>query len=71
MQALGAPNSMQTGGMSGTAWLAKDDTRKEFLHVAFEKPMKVAQVIVAESFNPGAVVKIVLFNQAGIETPVF
>lgn len=71
MQALGAPNSMQTGGMSGTAWLAKDDTRKEFLHVAFEKPMKVAQVIVAESFNPGAVVKIVLFNQAGIETEVF
>lgn len=66
-QVLGEPNSMPSKGYSATAWEAATDDRREFLHVGFEKPMKIKQVIIAENFNPGAVVKIILIDTKNTE----
>lgn len=66
-QVLGEPNSMPSKGYSATAWEAATDDRREFLHVGFNKPMKTKQVIIAENFNPGAVVKVVLIDTKNTE----
>ncbi|MBX7202091.1 MAG: OmpA family protein [Bacteroidia bacterium] len=70
-QVLAEPNSMTGGGTSGMAWSAKEDVRKEFLHVGFAKPMKIAQVIVAENANPGAVTRVLLYDGTGLEKEVY
>lgn len=70
-QVLGEPNAMTGGGRSGMAWSAREDARKEFLHVGFDKPIKASQVIVAESYNPGAVVRVLLYDKNGAETEVY
>lgn len=61
-EVLGEPNSMPSKGYSSTAWQASSDDRKEFIHVGFNKPMKIRQVIIAENFSPGAVVKVQLLD---------
>ncbi|MHC1707181.1 MAG: OmpA family protein [Bacteroidales bacterium] len=70
-QVLGEPNSMAGSGVSGTAWSAKEDTRREFLHVGFEKPMKICQVIIAENCNPGAVSRVLIYDVYNKETEVY
>lgn len=66
-QVLGEPNSMPSKGYSATAWEAATDDRREFLQVGFSKPMRIKQVIIAENFNPGAVVKVVLMDTKNTE----
>lgn len=70
-EVLGEPNSMPSKGYSATAWEAATDDRREFLHVGFDKPMKIQQVIIAENYGPGAVVKVVLFDTQGLEHEVY
>lgn len=70
-EVLGEPNSMPSKGYSATAWAASTDDRKEFLHVGFEKPMKIRQVIIAENLNPGAVYRIVLYDAQRQELEVY
>ncbi len=67
MQILGKPNVLPSGGSSPCAWAVKKKGDEEypkssFIRVAFEKPMKVQQIAIAESFNPGAIEKVVLYG---------
>lgn len=67
MQILGKPNVLPIGGPSPCAWAVKkkgdeEASKPSFIRVSFEKPMKVQQVAIAESFNPGAIEKIVLYG---------
>jgi outer membrane protein OmpA-like peptidoglycan-associated protein len=75
-QILGKPNVLPTGGPSSCAWTfkakGKDKLAKPaFIKVSFEKPMKVKQVAVAESYNPGAIEKIVLYGANKEEKVVY
>jgi outer membrane protein OmpA-like peptidoglycan-associated protein len=70
-QALDEPNSMPDKGYAATAWEAATDDRREFLHLGFEKPMKIKQVIVAENNAAGAVVKITLYDTQNMEHEIY
>ena len=61
-EALGEPNSMPSKGYSATAWEASGDDRREFLQLGFSKPIKIRQVVIAENCNPGAVVRVILYD---------
>ncbi len=62
-QALGSPNIMPYQGLSATAWMPKFPTdRIEWIRVKFSEKIFVNQVLISENLNPGAIVKIILFD---------
>ncbi len=65
-QVLGKPNVLPIGGDAYTAWAVKKKGEKEspdeaFIKVEYE-PMRVQQIAIAESFNPGAVTKVIIYG---------
>jgi len=60
-QATGAPDTPEAGDYS-TAWasLSQDDG-PEWLELTYEQPIEVAAALIHESFNPGAVCRVVAF----------
>ncbi|KAB7729939.1 OmpA family protein [Rudanella paleaurantiibacter] len=72
VQALGKPNKLPDLGYSPCAWSPLyPDGAEEWLHVGFEKAMPVRQVIVGENVNPGAVVRVVVYDERGTEHVVY
>ncbi len=72
VQALGRPNKLPTLGVSPCAWSPLyPDGVEEWLHVGFEKAMPVRQVVVGENVNPGAVVRVVVYDEQGNEHEVY
>jgi len=76
MQILGQPNVMPRGGEAPTAWAVKFKEGKEadknaFIRVEYEKPSIIQQVVIAESFNPGAITKITLYGSEKQELVVY
>jgi outer membrane protein OmpA-like peptidoglycan-associated protein len=66
-QALGKPNVMPAGGDNPNAWMPDKPSRKEFLKLGFDKPMSIKQIAIAESFNPSALYRILVYDEAGRE----
>ena len=66
-QVLGKPNVLPQGGDSPNAWMPAKPNRLEFVTVSFEKPIKIQQIIIAESYNPSAIYEVYLYNRAGTE----
>jgi OmpA-OmpF porin, OOP family len=66
-QALGKPNVLPAGGQSPNAWTPDKPKRKEFLKVGFATPMSIRQVAVAESYNPSALYRVLVYDEAGKE----
>ena len=54
-QALGTPNVLPIGGESPNAWTPDRSNKAEFLKVGFENPMRIMQIIVAESYSPSTI----------------
>lgn len=74
-QALGAPNVLPIGGDANTAWAVKAKNGKEsageaYIFVGFSKPVRTRQIAIAESFNPGAITRVVIKGQ-GKEKEVY
>jgi hypothetical protein len=70
-QATGAPDTNSAGDYR-TAWApAQADGGVEWLEATFEKPAEVAQLIVRQTSNPGAITKIVSVTETGSEIPVW
>ena len=68
VQALGKPNKLPALGVSPCAWSPLyPDGSEEWLHVGFEKAMPIRQVVVGENVNPGAVVRVVVYDEKGGE----
>lgn len=58
-QATGAPDTMQAGDFP-TAWAARQqDVGQEWLEIEFGRPTAIAEVRIRETFNPGAISKVV------------
>jgi len=71
-QALGKPNRLPAGGESTVAWSPYWDSEgEEWIKVGYSTPVKISQVVVAESHNPGAVAQVVLIDRGGIEHTVY
>lgn len=66
-QVLGKPNALPQGGDNPNAWMAAKPNKLEFISVAFDKAIRVQQIIIAESYNPSALYEIYLYNKNGNE----
>jgi outer membrane protein OmpA-like peptidoglycan-associated protein len=76
-QILGRPNVLPIGGESPLAWsVALDQNGEEVqgessITVAFKNAIHVRQIAVAESFNPGSVIKIILITSKNKQYKVY
>jgi OmpA-OmpF porin, OOP family len=66
-QVLHKPNVLPAGGESPSAWAPSKAGKDEFIKVGFDKPMKIQQIAIAESFNPTAVEKVFTYDKDGKE----
>lgn len=69
-QVLGKPNVLPAGGQNPNAWAPDKPNRKEFLKLGFDTPLSIQQVAVAESHNPSAISRVLLYDEAGKEYEV-
>lgn len=66
-QALGQPNVLPAGGQNPAAWTPDKPKRSEFIKLGYSNPIEIQQIAIAESYNPGALYKVYLYDQAGKE----
>src|SRR5690349_8254364 len=66
-QILGKPNVLPAAGQSPNAWTPDVPKRKEFIKVGYDNPVQIQQVAIAESYNPGALYRLLLYDEAGNE----
>lgn len=66
-QALGKPNVLPAGGQSPNAWAPDRPKRKEFLKLGFSNPISIRQIAIAESHNPSAIFRVLVYDEAGKE----
>lgn len=70
-QALGKPNVLPAGGESPNAWVPNKPNRKEFLKLGFDNPLNIRQIAIAESYNPSAITRILVYDEANTEHLVY
>ncbi len=66
-QVLGKPNAMPQGGDNPNAWMPAKPNKLEYISVAFDKAVRVEQIVIAESYNPSSVYEIFLYDKGGNE----
>jgi outer membrane protein OmpA-like peptidoglycan-associated protein len=66
-QATGKPNVLPGSGESVNAWQCKGNKEEEFIKVGFFVPLKPKQVVIAESYNPGYISKVFVYDASGGE----
>ncbi|MBS1506826.1 MAG: OmpA family protein [Bacteroidetes bacterium] len=66
-QALGKPNVLPAGGQNPNAWTPDKPKRSEFIKLGYTTPMQIQQVAIAESYNPGALYKVYIYDEKGVE----
>ncbi|GAA4828254.1 OmpA family protein [Algivirga pacifica] len=73
VQALGIPNVLPCAGPSYCAWspASQNNPKGEWIKVGFEEARSIRQVAVAESFNPGSIQRIVLYDEEGEKHTVY
>ncbi len=66
-QVLGIPDVLPNAGDNPNAWLPNKPNKVEYVKVGFEKPMKVQQIAIGESYNPGSVYQVYLYDSQNNE----
>ncbi len=66
-QALGKPNVLPAGGQNPNAWTPDKPKRSEFIKLGYTTPIQIQQVAIAESYNPGALFKVFIYDETGKE----
>lgn len=69
-QALGKPDVLPAGGQSPSAWAPDKPKRKEFLKLGFARPINIRQIAIAESHNPSAIFRVLVYDETGKEYEV-
>ena len=65
---LGPPNVLPgNSGDSPNAWVPKKPDREVFVKVGFDRPMKIQQIAIAESRNPGALYQVFCYDSSDKE----
>lgn len=70
-QALMRPNVLPKTGESPNAWTPRDPNSTEFIKVGFENPMRIQQIAIGESYNPGSVSQVFVYDESGNEYSVY
>jgi outer membrane protein OmpA-like peptidoglycan-associated protein len=72
-QILGEPNKLPAIGNSPVAWSpAEAESRnEEWIKVGFSESITLSQVAIGENFNPGAIARVYVYNEAGKEFLVY
>ena len=70
-QALNKPNVLPNGGENPNAWTPKNPNRVEFIKVGFSNPMIIQQIAIGESYNPGSISIVYVYDKSGNETQVY
>ena len=63
---LGPPDVPVEGGQHPNAWMPKSPDQREFIAVGFDSAIHVRQIAIFESFNPGAIYKVYLYDERNI-----
>ena len=66
-QALGKPNVLPAGGQNPNAWTPDKPKRSEYVKLGYSNPIQIQQIAVAESYNPGALLRIFLYDESDNE----
>ncbi len=66
-QVTGKPNVLPNLGASPNAWSPKKKGKQEFVKVGFKNPLKIQQIAIAETHNPGGIHKIFAYDTKGKE----
>jgi hypothetical protein len=69
-QVLGKPTVLPAAGESPTAWTPDRPNNMEFIKVGFANPMKIRQVVIAESYSPTAIAQVYIYDTSGKEYPI-
>jgi len=67
VQALGIPNALPHQGESVKAWEPKPNEKESFIKVGYLKPIIPKQIIIGESFNPGHISAVYVYDASGKE----
>lgn len=70
-QALQKPNVLPRFMESPNAWTPRNPNTTEFIKVGFERPMKIQQIAVGESYNPGSISNVYVYDQSGKEYLIY
>jgi outer membrane protein OmpA-like peptidoglycan-associated protein len=68
-QILDEPNKLPDFGYSPCAWQSAmpDGRNEEWIKVGYKESIALKQIAIAENFNPGAVIRVYAYNDAGKE----
>lgn len=66
-QVVGKPNVLPGVGENVNAWQTKGNKEEEYIKVGFFVPIKPKQVVIGESFNPGYISKVYVYDASGGE----
>ena len=64
-QALGKPSVLPAAGESPTAWTPNRPNKIDFIKVGFTNPIKIRQVVIAESYSPTAISNVYIYDTSG------
>ena len=70
-QVLGKPNVLPAGGDNPSAWSPFNPNTVEFVKVQFDLEMPIEQIAIGETFNPGAIREVFLYDDDDNEYSVF
>lgn len=66
-QALGKPNVLPAGGQNPNAWTPDKPKRNEFIKLGYSNPIQIQQIAIAESYNPGSLFKVYVYDESDAE----
>ncbi|MCF6352123.1 MAG: OmpA family protein [Cyclobacteriaceae bacterium] len=66
-QVLGKPNVLPAAGESPSAWTPDRPNSKEYIKVGFDTPIKIRQIVIAESYNPTTITQVFAYDETGKE----
>lgn len=66
-QILGKPDAMPAGGENPAAWTPERANTAEFITVSYTNPIQIKQIAIAESYNPSALSRVFVYDEAGNE----
>ena len=71
VEVTGSPNTVGFGDIR-TAWASKSpDNQREWLLLEYERAVKPKAVWIYETYNPGAIDRVTIFDSAGVEHEVW
>ncbi|HLL96047.1 MAG TPA: hypothetical protein VK404_13790, partial [Spirosoma sp.] len=73
VQALGRPSKVPEIDESPCAWApaSPDGATDEWIQVGFAAPLRARQIVIAENVNPGAVVRVIVIDEKGVQHIVY